>query len=474
MKYLSWAIVLTVVFVFTGCFGPSSSNATVELLGQMPQGYDMYVVLNPEGIGLEQLLIALKENLPEEALENLEDEDIPFDVFDWQEWKEGMALRDGPIGLFSLTDDDDFVGFFLPCNDQAQLESFIDDNEFGETELFTSGEYTVMVIVWDDDEQLTDLEDALGEELLAEQSDFERMNANLSTTDASIAYFFSEEVTDVPIFGAFSANSDESRLETSVLIDNEEIPQFLNFFGEGLISDNIRFAENTMSAVRFTLDIDALKAGYDELDDIEEVEAGLPFIGFETMDEFLSVFEGDICVAFQKIELDENDEPADVEGMIAFSLTDSEKLEASFMMISAIAGAESEEFGSVLVYKVAVDDNDIWYFISDNVFYVSYNTNPSDIIDGIEAKDFFAGGIALDGFFGGVVDPEGVMEGIQGEPEMQEIITGLFQEKVEFTVSAEGQMFTSVSVAGPDILESSIALISVVYALENVPVLNDF
>ena len=474
MKYLSSAVVLIVVIAFTGCFGPSSSNGGVELLGQMPQGYDMYMVLNPEGIGLEQILASLRENLPEDVLADLDEEDIPFDIFDWQEWKEGMALRDGAIGVFSLTEDDDFVAFFLPCENQTQLESFIQDNDFGETEFFTSGEYTVMVVAWDDDEQLTDLEDALNDGVIADQSDFEKMNEKISTTDASIAFFFSDKVAEVPIFGTFSANSDESRLEISVITDDEEVPQFLNFFGEGLISDNIRFTENTMSAVRFTVDIEALKAGYDEMSNIEEVEAGLPFIGFESMEEFLSIFEGDICVAFQKLELDDHDEPTEVEGMIALSLTDTEKLESSFQMISAIASAETEEFGDVLAYQVTQEDNDIWYFISDNVFYVSFNTRPSDIIDGTEAKDFFADGIAVEGFFGGAADPEGIMEGLEGKPEMQEIITALFEERIEFSVSAEDQMFTSVIVAGPDVLESAIALIPAAAAFADVPLPDEF
>ncbi len=460
------AVFAVLLVAVSGCFGGGGEGSA--LLGQMPRGYDLYITIDPETMDLAGVLEALEDNLPEDAMEEIEDSDLDIDPFDWAEWKDGMGIRDGEIGIISLVEDDELVAFFLPCSDRTLLEEFIEDNGFGETEFFTSGEYTVMVVAWDDDDLLDDLEDALEEEPLSSDQDFIAMNSATDVDHSCINFFFSEEVTEVPIYGAFSSNSNESVLKVTVITDNDEVELYIGMAGEGLQSGNIKFPENTMAAVRYTLDMEWLAAEYENmLDDsasvnLEDIESGLPLIGFSSLEEFIAVFEGDFCIALQEVELDEYSEFESAEGIMAISLRDSEKFMSSLDMVSLFADADRRELGEVTVYEIRENGESFWYFIADDVFYVSMNTDPEEIIDGISAGDYFGDGVASEGFMGGAVNPEGILEGINADDDVEEIITTLFENRAAFSISVDGQMFTSTAVAGPDVLKSLVSLVAVI------------
>ncbi len=359
------------------------------------------------------------------------------------------------------------VAIFLPISDRAALEEFIEDSDFGETEFFAHGEYTVLVITWDDDDLLDDLEDALAEDLLATDEQYQRMLDANDSDNSCMQFFFSEDVAEVPIYAALILNDNESVFKTTVIAEDTEVDEYIGVLGEGLISNNIKFSENTMAATRLTFDIEWLIEEYDNLvdesgsRDFEDVESGLSLIGFSSMEEFLGVFQGDFCVAVQEIELDSYGEPEGAEGVLAISLTDSEKFSTSLNTVAMMVEADMDEVNGVDVYGMKESGVDIWFFITDDVFYVSMNTDPEDIIDGISARDYFQGGIASEGFMGGIADPEKIMDGIHTEEDVQEIIEAIFQNRAEFSFSVNGQIFTSTITAGPDVLESLVSLVGV-------------
>ncbi|MCP4646108.1 MAG: hypothetical protein GY852_00020, partial [bacterium] len=124
MRYLAMILVTVLLLAFSGCLGGGETDSI--LMGQMPRGYHMYITLDQEAVNLAGLLEALKENLPEEVLDDIDDEDLGLDPFDWAEWKDAFCIEDGEIGLLSLTGEEELVALFLPCTDRASLEDFIE------------------------------------------------------------------------------------------------------------------------------------------------------------------------------------------------------------------------------------------------------------------------------------------------------------------------------------------------------------
>lgn len=463
-------MVVVLLVTATGCFGGRSDGSI--LMGQMPRGYDMYITIDPEAMDLAGILEVLENNIPEDAIEDIEDADLGIDPFVWDEWKEELGILDGEIGIISLIEDKDLVAIFLPCGDGSRLEKFIEDSDFGDTEFFTHGEYTVMVIVWDDDDLLDDLEDALEEEPLSSDNDYITIGSATELDRSCINFFFSEEAAEVPIYGAFSTNSNESILKVTVITDDDKVELYSGMLGEGLHSGNIKFPENTMAAVRYTMDMDWLTAEYENLIDdqantnLADIETALPFIGFESLEEFIAVFQGDFCITLQKLELDEYSELESMEATIAISLKDAEKFMSSMDVISLIAEANREEIDGVTAYEIRENGDSFRFFISDDVFYGSMNIDPHDIMDGISAGDYFRGDVASRGFIGGAADPQGIMEGIHAEDDVEEIITTLFKNRAVFSITSEGQMFTSTTVTGPDVLKSFVSLVAVLGGYE--------
>ena len=174
------------------------------------------------------------------------------------------------------------------------------------------------------------------------------------------------------------------------------------------------------------------------------------------------LFQGDFCVALRELELDHNGEPENMEGILAISITDSERFNSILSMTAQMAEADTEDIDGVTTHGMKDNDDDFRFFINDDVLYVSMNIDPEDIIEGISAGDYFQGGVASEGFMGGAADPEGILDVIHADYYVEEIITTLFEKRVVFSVTANGQLFTSTVVAGPEVLESLIFLATVI------------
>jgi hypothetical protein len=455
LKHLVVVLIAAALAVTAGC-----GAGKPALMGQLPAGYDLYLTFNPESVDLAGILETLGNTLPNDILDELDDSDLNIDPFKWEEWKEELGIQDGEIGVISLTENDELVAFFLPCGDGSKLKEFIEESDLDEPEYFSYGEYTVMVIVWDDDDLLDDLEDALENEPVSSDESYTAMLEASGSAESDLAFMFAESVAEVPVYGTFNAENDASVLKVTVITDDDNIEQYSSLLGSGLLNSDIMFPVNTMAATRFTLDMDQLADNYDDLADafgsrnVEDIENALPAIGFGSIPEFLAVFQGDFCVALQALEVDSYGEPEGGEAMLAISLTDSEKLVSALSMGAIMAEAETDELDGVTAYSISEGGEEFWFFIADDVLYASMNIDPEDILDGITAGDYFGSGEASQGFMGGAADPERVMEGISADNDVEDIITAIFEDRAEFSIASDGQVFTLTAVAGPGIIKT--------------------
>lgn len=460
MKMLTASAALVLLIITTGCGGGSGDSG---LLGRLPQGYDAYITVDPERAGVDEILEIVKDNLPDYELADIEEEDFPIDVFNWDEWKEELGIEPGEIGFIGLSEDMDFLAVFLPCGDGEKLREFVEDaGGEDETEFLQMDEYTVMVIAWNDDDQIDDLEEALEGQSLSSDEKFIEMFDKASVGDAAMSFVFFEEITEMPVMAFIAANDNSTELSVAVIIEDAELEEYSGMFGEGLQSSSIMFPENTMAATRTTIDIDGLLDLYDEMmegnrGNSQDIDTGLALMGFDSAEEFIGIFKGDFCVAVSEIELDGYGEPEGGAGVFAMSLSESEKLESSLDMISAMVEAYRESFGDVTAYRIDIEGEDLWFFISEDVFYVSFNIDPDDVTEGIKASDFFTGS-STDGFIGGAANPEMVMNGLSLDRDTEELIQDVFAENADFSISFDGTLAYSRVTAGPDAITALVSI----------------
>jgi len=457
MRLLSFIAAAALLILSAGCGGQSPG-----LLGRMPRGYDAYITIDPEKADLAGILAALEDKLPDYAIEDIRESDIGLDPFDWSEWKTELGLEDGEIGILGLSDKMEFLAFFLPCGDGEKLRSFVENSGAGEAEFLEMDEYTVMVINWNDDDQIDELEEALAGEPLSSDETFASMMERAQVDGPAVSFVFFQEITEVPVLGMLARSQVETVLSIAVEIEDGEFQQYSGMMGEGLQSNSIRIPENTMAATRTTIDMDWLISEYDELDgvsraDIEDIENGLPFIGFDSMEEFLAAFQGDFCVTVSEIELDSYGEFETGSGLIAISLAEPELLEAALSTVSSLAGAETERNDDFTAYLIEDSSQEIWFFISDGVLYITINIEPDEVTGGIAAQDFFSGS-SSDGFMGGLADPGKVLRGISMDSGTEELIQNIFSGRAEFSISVDGDFVSATIYAGPAALESLIMI----------------
>ncbi len=431
------------------------------LMGRLPGGYDAYITIDPERANFPEILEIVEDNLPEYELNDIEEMDLGLDLFDWNDWVDELGVEPGEIGFVGMGEDMEFLAVFLPC-DGEKLRDFVESAGGGdETEFLEMDGYTVMVIAWEDDDQIDELEEAL-QNPLSEEGDFQAMAARAVMDDPALAFLFYEEITEFPVMCFVSDDGDATEMSMAMIFDDEEMEMYADIFAEGLQSRSIMLPGNTMAAVRTSFDTETLIDRYDEMareagTDAGEMEAGLAFIGFSSMEEFIGVFKGDFCIAVTEIELDQWGEPSGGAGIMALSLQDPEKLEASLNMISTLAESTRESFQGTTAFRMDIGVESIWYFIYDDVFYLSYAMEPEEIADGMKAEDFFTGS-ASEGFMGGAANPDMIVEGLSLDRDTERLIEEVFAGEAAFSVSfQDGLAFSKVTI-GPGAITSIVEI----------------
>ncbi len=142
---------------------------------------------------------------------------------------------------------------------------------------------------------------------------------------------------------------------------------------------------------------------------------------------------------------------------MAISLTEPDKLQSSLDMISAFTDGRRENQGDYTAYMIESGRDEIWYFIAEEVLYVSYNISPEEITDGVGAGEFFSG-TASRGFMGGAANPAMMVQGLSLDSETESAILSLFDENTSFSVSFDGRTAYSEFSAGPGALEAIVSL----------------
>lgn len=462
MKRIVLTAAVAAMATLTGCnlFGGKSDPG---LIGRLPAGYDAYMTVDPETADLARILEIVEDNLPEYQIADIEDADIGIDVFDWQDWQENLGIEAGEIGIVGAGEDMEFLAIFLP-GDGEKLREFVEENDKEDKTAFLEMEgYTVMVIAWEDDDQIDDLEEALEEGPLSEDPVFRALSDKAMVDDPSLGFLFFEEITEFPVMGSVSCRDDETEIGFAMIMEDEELAAYSGLFGNGLQSSSIMFPENTMAAIRTSMDMEKLAEEYEDIAresgaDVEDVEMGLAFIGFDSMDEFIAAFGGDYCIAVSEIELDSSGEPEGGSGLIAMSLNDGDKMESSLNMISTLSESERESFGDLTAYLIEFEGNELWYFIHDEVLYVTFNVDPDDVTDGMKASDFFTGD-SKNGFMGGAADPDMILENMSFDDDTEEVIETVFSgEDVAFSFSLDGDVGYSRVTVGPGAIVAAVSL----------------
>ncbi len=101
--------------------------------------------------------------------------------------------------------------------------------------------------------------------------------------------------------------------------------------------------------------------------------------------------------------------------------------------------------------------DEIWYFIAEEVLYVSYNISlkrsPTESGQGSSSPEPPPGG-----FMGGAANPAMMVQGLSLDSETESAILSLFDENTSFSVSFDGRTAYSEFSAGPGALEAIVSL----------------
>ncbi len=107
-------MIAALALLLAGCTGSNDTG----LLGRLPQEYDAYVTINPEVMDFQELLDTLKENLPESILDEVENTDIPLNIFQWSDWQEELGIGDGELGFVGFLFHGSFhSGYLMHCKE---------------------------------------------------------------------------------------------------------------------------------------------------------------------------------------------------------------------------------------------------------------------------------------------------------------------------------------------------------------------
>ncbi|HPF33758.1 MAG TPA: hypothetical protein PK907_12155, partial [Candidatus Sabulitectum sp.] len=243
------------------------------LMGRLPGGYDAYITIDPERANFPEILEIVEDNLPEYELNDIEEMDLGLDLFDWNDWVDELGIEPGEIGFVGMGEDMEFLAVFLPC-DGEKLMDFVESAGGGdETEFLEMDGYTVMVIAWEDDAQIDELEEALRNPL-SEDEDFQAMAARAVMDDPAVAFLFYEEITEFPVMCFVSDDGDATEISMAMIFDDEEMEMYADIFAEGLQSRSIMLPGNTMAAVRTSFDAETLIDRYDEMAREADTDAG--------------------------------------------------------------------------------------------------------------------------------------------------------------------------------------------------------
>jgi hypothetical protein len=300
---------LAVLVLTASCGAPVSEDG---LMGALPAGHNLYITFSPDGIGMEQVLASIGRTMQRAGNELPGDIGaLGFDPFDWNAWSENLALEPGrEIGLIVDFESGEalLVAFYLPSTDPDAVERFFtglaDSTEdfSGSFGFISSGDYTVAIRAVD---EATLAAFSTGEPPdLTTDTEYMALLAAADTAPSAVClYANSGAAPDESGFeGVFLAcGAEGSTLDLQLLVDVREeiVGQYTALLAGGPSGPEVRVPGDMGAAMRLSLDMSAVReilasSGLDR-----ELGQRLAVFGFDTVDELLDLFSGDIYLGFR-------------------------------------------------------------------------------------------------------------------------------------------------------------------------------
>lgn len=411
------SISAVMLLLVSGC-GPGKQ---ATLLDSMPEGYTLYFVFDPVSLGVEEIL-EKSEDLLEAYPSDLDHAEalLGFSPLDWSGWVETFALSEGEdIGfLVEISNDEpELIVVYLPSEDGERIESFFE--QFGELGIktgFFERDNHIIVTMADTDDLIDEFEENLDGGTLSDNEKFMELRSVLEPDDVSLEVYLST-VPDED-FESFlaSLNVKESTLELSAAIIGEysDIAILGEVLSDGQNNADILIPEDAAAVFRISVDINSAAEMAQE-NFPPDAQMGIAMMGFESLNDMMSMFSGDFIVAAGKDDI--------INVMISIGLDDSEAASEFLSRLSGFAamggetGIETFTFSGSEAYRFEVPDGDdmreVEVGIHDNALYIVSGYSLDNIVDG-ENLESYVGGIGIDaenrgGMFA-AADIEEVME----------------------------------------------------------------
>ncbi len=374
---------LALALLSSGCGG----KARPGLLGEMPAGLDFYLAFSPEGLGLSEALESLREAGLEGSNElAMAGAALGIDPLSWDDWVEATGLDpQGEIGFAGYMSQGEIsaMALFLPVSDPAALESFLEaaPEESGvRLSEWTDGMWALLAS--DVPQQLeTIAEAAEGGRRLAEDEDFALLWDALSAGQSD-AYVYVRTHGQPELQAVLLALEEEggvARAAAAALPSGPQFAQSLDVLARGPAGTEPGLPPDVDIVVRSTADMGAVaEMAEDRMP--PDASQGLNMLGFDSMEDMLSMFSGD---SWGAVDLS----GGSVRGLAVIGLDDPEAMEGFLGRLSGFAAMGDQQVdriqgAGVSGYSIPISSgSDSWPLevgVSGSALYVLYGYSLQD------------------------------------------------------------------------------------------------
>ncbi|MBN1434500.1 hypothetical protein JW921_07040 [Candidatus Fermentibacterales bacterium] len=390
---------LVVPMLVCSCGGPEEEPT---LLDVMPEGYDVYVVADLSGMDAGALMQRVRSmNLvPESDLESFEDY-VGFDPLDWEGWLDFFSLDGaGELGLvleMGHSEEPEVIALYLPTQALREVEENMEQLLPGELglEVFQSGGHVVLAMGERDDD-VEDFRDDVesASRPLSEEPGYARFRGLAGMAGADLMIYGMPPASEGVSAFLLSAGCDGPAISYRMAADVTdpdfaEVAPFLESPGSG---GRLLVPGGTIAVARLCVDMEPIAASVgSELP--PEALMGLAMMGFESLEDFVGLFRGDVCVSLTGMR---DGVPS---GCLAIGLNDEAAAEQLLETLSGLASGagavelERFEFGGRFALAVDADGLQIQAGLHDGALYLTVGGTLEDLeSDGTDlpslARDF--------------------------------------------------------------------------------------
>ena len=376
---------VVLLLIVAGC-GPAGRD--VPLLDDMPPGYDIYVVLDTQELGMDELLGSLEDSglLPGSDLDMV-GAVLGFEPLDWAGWVEFFDLSEGRLGLVIGMDrsgEPEVVALYLPSGDPEGVEAKLRELVPSEAGLavFESGSHTVVALAESDDSS-DDFRRDCGSETLSADDEGYASARNLLELDGSGVTVFARLPEEEPVrMALLSLVTDGPSISYEIVaeVDDPDFREIATALEATGPSGDFVVLEEAFVAARFSFDMTPLA----ELASAEappDAMMGVAMLGFESVEELLSIFSGDVVICVSDLH-------EFFTGAIAIGLADEEAGEQLLESLTALAGMggpgglESFEHEGSTAYRIDADGTLIEAGIFGGALYVTVDASLEQLAEG--------------------------------------------------------------------------------------------